>query len=154
MAAAVAADITLKMGRLDCSGLVAADCEWWGTDNGNATMRLFIGGEARTAEAIEKAQARAILSPPKEGEDARREREAEDFAELSSVHRHAIGLCDEPKFTAGEGRFDTIILASDGAILTEAPQVSADPEVLWSWLDHVENITPRDDFTVITVTAA
>lgn len=154
MAAAAAVDINEAMGWINCSGLVAADCEWWVAEDRSPYAHLFVGGEARTEEALEASQRRALEEPVGEDFDSRRLRESEDFADLSSFHRHAIGRCETPKFTAGEGRFNSIVLASDGARLSDAPKVSADPELIWSWLDHIENQCPRDDFTVITVCLA
>ena len=152
MAAAVALDISQQRGWLDCSGLVAADCEWWVTENGSPKMHLFVGGDARTEEAIEAARQHAKAIPVMPNRDSKRQREAEDYADNSSFHRHAVGRCENPRFGSGEGRFTSVLLASDGALLAEAPNVVADPESLWAWLSNIESRSPRDDFTALLVT--
>lgn len=151
MAAAVAVDISKVLGRLDCSGMVAADCEWWATEADQPLVRFFIGGEGRTAIALAAAQERSLREPAAPDRDSQREREAEDFGSPDAFHRHAIGLCPHPKFTTGEGRFTSIVLASDGARLGEAPEVSAHPESLRAWLEYVESSPTRDDFTMLIV---
>ena len=76
MAAGVAVDVSQKMGWLNCSGLVAADCEWWVSEDRSPYVHLFVGGEARTEEALEAARQRALEEPVADDFDSRRLRES------------------------------------------------------------------------------
>lgn len=151
MAASAAVDISYSMGWIEATGIVAADCEIWTSDKPSASAHLLVGGEARRSEKIQKHQDRLNAEPRGEDWDSRRLRESEDFPHPDDYIRHAVGFCENPRFSIGQGKFNSLILATDGARLSEAPRVIAEPEALWLWLDKVEDTSPRDDFTVISI---
>lgn len=153
MATACVVDAAIARRGLDCRGLVASDCEWW-VSNGESDMRLLVGGEARKPSALRAARERLDAEPlPDDGVEALRQREAEDYDDPEAWHSHAVGRVAAPRFLAGEGVFERIVIASDGALLSESPR-SADSDVLQEWLASVEAREYRDDFTVLLVAPA
>jgi len=152
MAASAAVDISYSMGWIVTTGIVAADCEIWTSDKPAASAHLLVGGEARKSEKVKEHQSRLAREPRGNDWDSQRLRESEDFSRPDDYSRHAVGFCEKPRFSVGQGKFNNIILATGGARLSDAPRVNADPEALWLWLDKVEDASPREDFTVMSIT--
>jgi hypothetical protein len=152
IAAAVAADISQGRDAIDCSSLIAADCELWASDAELLPIRLVIGGDARTSEAPRADTLGGGVYSDDATVQVIQGRESRLLGPPEHFHRHAIGLTSRPRFTMAQGRFFSVILATFGARLSEAPRLCATPETLLAWLEYVERASSGGDFTAMLVT--
>lgn len=157
-AAAAAVDVREQRGILDCSGIVAGDCEWWVANDRSAEMRLLVGGTMWAPAALremERLNSTDPISPQTEaGGERLRQREADVFDAPNTFLRHAVGRFPDPHFSLAGGKFTSVLLASDGVRLLEAPAVRADSDFLSEWLSHISGETKRDDITVMLIQPA
>lgn len=156
--AAVAVDIREQHGILDCSGIVAGDCEWWVANNRSAEMRLLIGGTMWAPAALKEMDRLNSMDPinpeMEDGGERLRQREADVFDAPNTFLRHAVGRFPDPHFSLAGGKFTSVLLASDGVRLLEAPEVRADSDFLSEWLIRISGETKRDDITVMLIQPA
>lgn len=153
MAAAAAADCVLNAGCVEWSALVSGDCEVWVADGFAETPRLSLGGDFVRADVRRDWVAMLEANVGAWSFDDRLRQEAEFFEDSATQVCHAVGRYSTPTFVAGRGLHAVLVVASDGACISEAVAEGVSVGDIDQWLVHVSERSVRDDLSCLIVAA-
>jgi len=158
MTQVVAADLRYEDGAISFTACAAGDSEIWVAGNSNGTIHLAAGGleGALAPHALKKWKNMEESQSGNSSFDEKLLYEAATFEHKENWNSPGVGRYPDTKYshTPFTGTTSTLILASDGADLTEAAAQQVPVKQIPEWLNKVAEKTDRDDLTCVIIETA